>query len=336
MAYREEPLDLLSLGSVIQQNHVLMKLFTANNPAETIYKTLPREVKDKILDHVKNYSWLNLPYSTIRKPFAIADYIERLRHLVTRSSCKNEIARIYSLRKADQEEFRNLLNSDLSSQEAALLEGVRSFTFLQTYLDIVFDHSLWIVRDTILREIGIGLGLTRPQLASMTVQEIRESITQSLPIVSAEQLDARLSGFAYILQDNKKIIATADVIQQYSQDLDSDQLNSDMNETFSVKGMIANEGVAIGPVRVLLDISDNAKVQAGDVIITSMTTPEYISAMEKAAAFVTDEGGVICHAAIHSREFGVPCIVGTGNATRIFKDNEIVRVDAYSGLVQKI
>ena len=70
--------------------------------------------------------------------------------------------------------------------------------------------------------------------------------------------------------------------------------------------------------------------------MAGMTTPEYLPAMEKAAAFVTDEGGILCHAAIVARELKKPCIVGTQYATKIFKDGDLVEVDAEKGVVRKI
>ena len=65
-----------------------------------------------------------------------------------------------------------------------------------------------------------------------------------------------------------------------------------------------------------------------------MTTPNFISAMERASGFVTDQGGITCHAAILSREMKIPCIVGTSIATRVFHDEEEVEVDAYLGIVR--
>jgi pyruvate,water dikinase len=65
-----------------------------------------------------------------------------------------------------------------------------------------------------------------------------------------------------------------------------------------------------------------------------MTTPDYVSAMEKSVGFITDSGGITCHAAIISREFGVPCIVGTKNATTMLKDGDLVEVDADNGVVR--
>ncbi len=67
-----------------------------------------------------------------------------------------------------------------------------------------------------------------------------------------------------------------------------------------------------------------------------MTRPEYVPAMRKAAAIVTDEGGLLCHAAIISRELGIPCVTGTRIATKVFKDGDLIEVRANHGLVRKI
>lgn len=78
------------------------------------------------------------------------------------------------------------------------------------------------------------------------------------------------------------------------------------------------------------------KMDDGNILISQATSPDLISAMKKAAAIVTNTGGLICHAAITSRELKIPCIVGTGNATLIFKDGDLVEVDAQKGTIKKI
>ena len=93
-------------------------------------------------------------------------------------------------------------------------------------------------------------------------------------------------------------------------------------------GVIASAGKYTGPVKVMQGAGELAKVKKGDVLVASMTTPEYVPAMRKAGAIITDEGGVMCHAAIVSRELGIPCVVGTKNATKILKDGDIVEVNA--------
>jgi len=100
--------------------------------------------------------------------------------------------------------------------------------------------------------------------------------------------------------------------------------------------MVASKGCIRGKVKVLSSYKDTDKVKKGEILVASMTTPDYILAMEKAAAFVTDEGGITCHAAIIAREFGVPCIVGTKIATKVLKDGDFVEVDGKSGIIKKI
>lgn len=100
-----------------------------------------------------------------------------------------------------------------------------------------------------------------------------------------------------------------------------------------VTGISASPGVGIGPVKIVHDVADLNKIEKGDVLVADMTNPDYVSAMEKAAAIVTDEGGSACHAAIVGREMGVPVIVGTEVATKHLKENQIVTVDATNGKV---
>jgi pyruvate,water dikinase len=100
-----------------------------------------------------------------------------------------------------------------------------------------------------------------------------------------------------------------------------------------LKGETASAGVYTGPVKIVLNPSELGKVKKGDVLVTTMTTPDFVPSMQKVGAIITDEGGVTCHAAIVSREMGIPCIVGTEQATTTLKDNETVTVHATRGIV---
>ncbi len=101
-----------------------------------------------------------------------------------------------------------------------------------------------------------------------------------------------------------------------------------------IKGMTASLGKVSGRVTVVKNIEDIDKVKKGDVLITTMTRPEYASIFGIIRAIVTDEGGITCHAAIISRELNIPCIIGAKNATRILKDGQLVEVDADKGVVK--
>ncbi len=102
-----------------------------------------------------------------------------------------------------------------------------------------------------------------------------------------------------------------------------------------IKGLGASPGLASGTVKVILNLDELDKVQEGDVMVTTMTTPDMVPAMKRANGIVTDEGGVTCHAAIISRELGIPCVVGTGDATTTLKENDKVTADGKKGLVYK-
>jgi phosphohistidine swiveling domain-containing protein len=99
-------------------------------------------------------------------------------------------------------------------------------------------------------------------------------------------------------------------------------------------GQVGNRGTYTGPVRIIMDTHDFAKMQAGDVLVSTMTTPDFVVLMNKAGAIVTDIGGMLCHAAIVSREINKPCVIGTKFATQVLHDGDLVEVDADNGVVR--
>ncbi|HYM46320.1 MAG TPA: phosphoenolpyruvate synthase [Solirubrobacteraceae bacterium] len=105
--------------------------------------------------------------------------------------------------------------------------------------------------------------------------------------------------------------------------------------TVLVRGLGAAPGVGSGRARVLTSLSDAERLREGDVLVTHMTAPDWVPLMRRAAAIVTDSGGMTCHAAIVSRELGIPCVVGTGDATAKLRDDEPVTVDATRGTVSE-
>jgi pyruvate,water dikinase len=100
-----------------------------------------------------------------------------------------------------------------------------------------------------------------------------------------------------------------------------------------VKGLGASPGIVAGPVRIVRKLDQLDKVGKGDIIVTEMTTPDMVPAMKRAAGIVTDEGGMTSHAAIVSRELGVPAVVGTGNASELLGDGQVVTIDGDKGSV---
>jgi pyruvate,water dikinase len=100
-----------------------------------------------------------------------------------------------------------------------------------------------------------------------------------------------------------------------------------------VSGSPASPGAAVGPVKIVLSSSEINRVEQGDVLVAEMTTPDFVPAMKRAAAIVTDRGGRTAHAAIVSRELGIPCVVGAAGATTTLSDDQLVTVDGSQGRV---
>jgi pyruvate,water dikinase len=101
-----------------------------------------------------------------------------------------------------------------------------------------------------------------------------------------------------------------------------------------IKGLPASPGVHVGKAKIVFSPEEAAKkIQKGDILVTRMTNPDWVPYMRLAGAIVTDEGGMTCHAAIVSRELGIPCIVGARDATKVLKDGETYTVDARSGVI---
>ncbi len=108
----------------------------------------------------------------------------------------------------------------------------------------------------------------------------------------------------------------------------------DAEGTVLVTGLAAAPGVVSGPVRILRSTADAPRLQQGDVLVASMTSPDWVPTMRRAAALVTDRGGVTCHAAIVGRELHLPTVVATRTATTVLRDGEIVTVDGAKGVVR--
>lgn len=103
-----------------------------------------------------------------------------------------------------------------------------------------------------------------------------------------------------------------------------------------IQGRTACPGKITGRVRVLLKAENCDQMKNGEVLVTFMTSPDFMPAIRKASAIVTNLGGVTSHAAIISRELNIPCIVGTKYSTKILKTGDMVEVDATSGVVRKL
>ncbi len=159
-----------------------------------------------------------------------------------------------------------------------------------------------------------------------------------LQIIELAKLGLRLQEHYYFPQDSEWAIEKNHIYIVQTRPITTlDQKHKNAKDIEGVKLLLSGEsaspGQGRGPVRIIQSAKEISRVKKGDVLVTPMTTPDFVPAMKKAAAIVTDQGGQTSHAAIVSRELSVPCVVGTQKATKVLKEGEIVLVDGSRGLV---
>lgn len=168
------------------------------------------------------------------------------------------------------------------------------------------------------------------ELLSFTPMELINLVDGMLPVDQRERIQARNHRSVWVATPGWFAVSARDEPVSALRTLLEPALEG------GVKGFVAYKGLVRGPARVILSEHDFAKMQLGDILVTSMTRPEFLPMMRKASAFVTNEGGITCHAAVVARELQKPCIIGTRTATLTFKDGEMIEVDAERGIVRKI
>ena len=179
--------------------------------------------------------------------------------------------------------------------------------------------------DTVIRK---SLKIIYPELGELSsVLSTQEILSGKLP--SKKQLIERDLGYFFV--GNQLFVA---------------KNRSDIEKIFKIKfkvkkfdsailqGTTAQKGIAQGFVRRVMGHRQISEFKQGEILVSSMTIPDFLPAMKKAAAIVTNEGGVLCHAAILARELQIPCITGTQFATHILRDGDYIEVDANNGVVK--
>ncbi len=154
--------------------------------------------------------------------------------------------------------------------------------------------------------------------------------------VKNEIIEERKKGYALIRAKDKNILLTGKKFNELYKDVVV--LRSKINE---LTGQTAMSGKVKGKACVILHNKRNIskeveKFKKGNILVTEMTRPDTILACRKAAAIITDEGGITSHAAIIAREFKIPCVIGTKIATQVLKDGDLIEVDASKGIVKII
>ena len=184
--------------------------------------------------------------------------------------------------------------------------------------------------DAILKEIAKRFYLIPKQVRFMLPPEVKDMLLNNK--YDENELLARTKQCVYYVDKDKEAVYIGEEADRLIKQTEI-KINVDIKE---LRGEVACSGYAKGKVKIVIRAEDMKKMNQGDILVSIATDPDIVPAMKKAAAIITEQGGVTSHAAIVSRELNIPCIIGTKIATKVLKDGDMVEVDANSGIIKII
>ena len=283
------------------------------------------EIYEKIRKHQNKYYWKNNGYAS-SKVLAVDDFIREIDEIM-----KKDIDIGKKIK-----EFGEIKNNKKRKEKLLKEYNDKELTELITINDVIFrlhDHrkecmtiSLTYV-DMLLAEMG--------KRKRIPIELMRYIKTEEFPNVASirNELEERRKRCVFITLKQGSYVLKGKEAEDYIKIL-KEQIRTQGADI--IKGSCASRGKAKGIVKVCRGEKEIAKMEKGRILVACMTQPEFLPAMKKAIAIITDEGGLTCHAAIISRELGIPCVIGTKTATQVLKDGDLVEVDADKGIVRKI
>lgn len=325
--------DVTDKMAILSVNEDLTRVEEENKSMQAILETVKKNknwqtnshINNLINSHLEKFSGMTV--RAMRGQFMTKDeVIQRLKENLKNG--KNFFSKnVINDRKTVQNIFKQY---HFNAFEKEFIAFVKEANFLRTH---ILDMYHWLSQNfmMIFDKIGAPHGYKGFDFRNMMPEEIIAWYYGKSKFKKRE--DGKWLWYRF--GDERKVIDSPKEIEKALQQFVLPDKQADTS-LCQVKGTVAYAGTVKAPARILKNISEVNKVCAGDVIICPMTWPSLIIALEKAAAFVTDEGGVLCHAAILARELKKPCITGTKNATVLFHDGEMVEVDGQTGIVRKI
>jgi len=330
----------------------LEKTNWADQPVKEVIKTLQEYVD--VLYQVQRYYCLAVPLTNyvekklIDRPEILADYASPIKKLDIDgfSNSKNPLQE-FAWIKSTYNITHKLTKVDIKDEVAHCLAPIKrkkvkipkEIAHLVKALQIgiysrnrmkELSQQIWYYFDFLAERLAKDLKITKSDFYQLSHHEVFDSYKNKKLVVSQAEIKRRHQGFVTGLLDNKLIILTGPKVNQLY------KFFNDAKEVKQFSGTVACRGKVSGRAKVVNNLKEFGKFKQGDILVTPMTSPDFVVIMKKAKAIVTDEGGLSCHAAIISRELGVPCIIGTKVATKVIKDDDKIEVDANAGIVKII
>lgn len=295
-------------------------------------RLLPKKTWDtKLTNHRNKYYWIAFGYDG--PGWSLEDIKKRFNSLPTKKAdiqkmLKEEIDRGKDLEKSQKDLAKKL---KLDRFEARMFHALRTLGYWKFQRKFMLQKSQGLA-ENFLKEIASRQGLSIPQVKMLAPWEVETLLLRNKPKV--DELNQRIE-LSVVLMILKKIeILTGKEAQKIEKEiLEAQKVNKNIKK---FPGDIAYPGEVTGTVKKIEEAKEMDKFNKGDILVSSTTNPELIPAMKKAAAIITDAGGITSHAAIVSRELKTPCIIGTKIATKVLEDGDLVKVDANKGIVIKI
>ncbi len=331
MSYvNKEQLELYQIANSIQQNEKLLALFSMDPEiTEKEIKEHHPKIKEKIDGLVKEYWWTSLGWST-RTEKNFIRFIQEIKIILKENRpVQEEMERMEKLPekvKKQKEDLAEELNFD--EEMRYLLDVFEKYAAFHDWRKEGQMKTTNIL-NKFLSELSERTSTNYDDLVWCWPSEIQQ-LMQGQPI-DLELVQKRKESFFCLV--------TEEGVEQYTGETAmrkrKNELMADIKNIVDFRGINASIGKVIGIARVCFSAKDALqKMSKGDILVASMTLPDYVPAMQKAAAIVTDEGGITCHAAIISRELKIPCIVGTKIATRSVSDGDLIEVNCNHGIVK--
>ncbi len=325
--------DPHTMTEVAEERWRLVKMAKKFFIAKENIDKLSRVARQKIEKHLNKFAYINRGLAT-SKPYVFKDMVNRLKEIKKRINRGESIdSLVYQVSsKKIQDDFKFALGKIKPSTEFMLIiKQAREHSYLRNRRVEAFFKADYGA-SFMYAEIAKRVKFNPNWIMDVTVPEMLAAIDgKSLP--RKEEIHRRFKDYAMVVRNaNTQLITDPREIKKLEQ-----EYFVEVKKTKELHGVVACLGGIIrGRAKVCLDKSEIGKVKRGDILVTQFTTPDFVPAMEKAAAILADQGGVSSHAAIVSRELGVPCVIATKTGTREIKDGDLLEVDARTGMVRII
>lgn len=290
------------------------------------------EFKKKARQYLRYFAWMKTFFFLPIDPLSEAELVAKVRDALKTDSGKdfrNQQAKL----KRNAEKARKLLL--VVSNDLCLVRDISWARELGWVLTTGVDAATrgGSRLPDILGAIAPRVGLTKEEMPNLTSDEITSALQGRR--IDKKELVKRNTGYILAHIAGRTLFTSGQEGKNLSKRLDNETNKAEKGVT-EFGGQSASRGRVKGMVRITPTPEDSYSLREGEILVCSMTDPNYVPAMKRAAAIVTVEGGLLSHAAIMSREFGKPCIVGTKIAMKVLKDGDLVEVDANKGIVKII